>query len=293
MDRNTVLGCLFVIFLGVALGCGGRKSIVVGAKNFTEQFVLGEIIAQQIEGCADLPVERRFNLGGTLLAHQAITSGNIDVYPEYTGTALTTVLKESASGPAEAVLESVREAYKQRFGVRWLDPLGFENTFAIAVPGTIAENRGLRTLSEAAASGIAWRLGVGYEFEQRPDGLPGLLEIYPLRISGTPRSMDLGLLYRAIQQGQVDMIAGNSTDAMITAMGLQVLDDDKGFFPPYQAAILVREETIAAYPESVRCLNLLSGSFTVETMRQINGRVDAGVPAEQVASEYLKAHAAR
>jgi len=176
---------------------------------------------------------------------------------------------------------------------RWLDPLGFENTFAIAVPGTIAENQGLRTLSDAAASGIAWRLGVGYEFEQRPDGLPGLLEIYPLKISGTPRSMDLGLLYRAIQQGQVDMIAGNSTDAMITAMGLQVLDDDKGFFPPYQAAILVREETIAAYPESVRCLNLLSGSFTAETMRQINGRVDAGVPAEQVASEYLKAHAAR
>lgn len=293
MGRNTVLGCLFVIFLSTALGCGGRKSIVVGAKNFTEQFVLGEIIAQQIEGCAHLPVERRFNLGGALLAHQAITSGNIDIYPEYTGTALTAVLKESASGPPDGVLESVRQAYKQRFGVHWLDPLGFENTFAMAIPGTIAEKRSLRTLSDAAASGIAWRLGVGYEFEQRPDGLPGLLQTYPLKLSGTPRSMDLGLLYRAIQQGQADMIAGNSTDGMIATMGLQVLDDDKGYFPPYQAAILMREETIAAYPESKRCLESLSGQFTAETMRQLNRRVDAGVPAESVASEFLKSHTAR
>jgi len=234
------------------------------------------MIAQQIEKCADLPVERRFHLGGTLLAHQAIISGEIDIYPEYTGTALTTVLKEAPAGSAQEVFERVRTAYRERFGIKWLDPLGFENTFAMAVPGDLAARLGLRTLSDAAASGFEFRLGVGYEFEQRADGLTGLLKTYPVRLEGAPRSMDLGLLYKAIEQGQVDMVAGNSTDGMIASMGLQVLEDDKRFFPPYEAAVLVRQASLNSFTGVGACLAYLSGRVTQEDIRRANLAVDSG-----------------
>ncbi len=275
MDRNTLLASFVLLLIAFGIGCGGQRPIVVGSKNFTEQWILGELIAQQIEGCAHLPVERRFGLGGTLLAHQAIVSGEIDIYPEYTGTALTTVLHEDPAGRTpEQILARVREFYREKFGVLWLDPLGFENTFAMAIPGQLARQRRLRTLGDAARSDFAFRLGVGYEFEQRPDGLSGLLKLYPLKLDGAPRSMDLGLLYKAIEQGQVDMVAGNSTDGQIAAMALTVLEDDRNYFPPYWAAVLVRN-ALSNTPVP-GCLSQLSGRISLEAIRDANRRMEAG-----------------
>lgn len=275
------------------MSCGGSRKIVVGAKNFTEQLILGEMIAQQIEHCAGLPVERRFHLGGTLLAHQAMLSGEIDVYPEYTGTALMTVLKESPSGGKNAVFARVRNVYRERFGIEWLEALGFENTFAMAVRGELARQKGWHTLSDAARSGFAFRLGVGYEFEQREDGLPGFLKTYPMRLDGAPRAMDLGLLYKAIEQDQVDMVAGGSTDGMIDVMGLQVLEDDRGYFPPYEAAVVVRGATAIEYPRLTGCLGALSGTLSATRIRGANQLVDESrVPLEAIALRLLQVIAA-
>ena len=276
MARNPILACAFLLASLLICGCGERKGVVVGAKNFTEQLILGEIISQQVERCAGVPVERRLNLGGTLLAHQAIVSGEIDIYPEYSGTALTSVLNEAPRHDAAAVLARVREEYLRRWGVRWLDSLGFENTFAMAIPEALAERNALRTLSDAARSGIGWSLGVGYEFEERPDGLPGLLQTYPLKLESAPRTMDLGLLYSAIGQGQVNMVAANSTDGMLEAMRLRVLEDDRRFFPPYEAAILVREETLGRIAGLRGCLESLSGKFSETRMRALNLQADRG-----------------
>lgn len=287
MGRNTILALSFFL-CGLTIGCGGPKPIVVGAKNFTEQFILGELIAQQIERCAGLPVERKFGLGGALLAHQAITSGEIDLYPEYTGTALASVVKESPAGRTkEQVLARVREVYRERYGVEWLEPLGFENTFAMAVPGELGRRHGLRTLSDAVRSRLAFRLGVGYEFEQRPDGLPGLRQVYPLKLDGAPRAMDLGLLYRAIEQGQVDLVAGNLTDGAIASMGLVVLEDDQRFFPPYEAAVVVRKQTLEQHAPLRGCLEALSRRISVDAMRRVNRIVESGEVTEREAAAGL------
>lgn len=288
MGRNTILA-LTLFVCGFAIGCGGPRRVVVGSKNFTEQFILGELIALQIERCAGLPVDRKFGLGGALLAHQAITSGEIDVYPEYTGTALSSIAKEAPAGRTkEEVFARLREVYRERYGVEWLGPLGFENTFAMAVPGELARKHGLRTLSDAVQSGVAFRLGVGYEFEQRPDGLPGLLQVYPLQLDGPPRAMDLGLLYRAIEQGQVDLVAGNSTDGPIAAMGLVVLEDDRRFFPPYEAAVVVRQQVLERFAPLRGCLEGLSGNLPLERIQKANRAVDRGESsAREAAAEML------
>lgn len=278
-----------ILLAAFLMGCGGPRKIVVGSKNFTEQLILGEMIAQHIEQCAGLAVERRFHLGGTLLAHQAMLNGEIDVYPEYTGTALMTVLNESPSGGKDAVFARVRSVYRERFGIDWLEPLGFENTFAMAVRSELARERGWRTLSDAVRSGFAFRLGVGYEFEQRADGLPGLMKTYPLRLNGAPRAMDLGLLYKAIEQDQVDMVAGGSTDGMIAAMGLQVLEDDRGYFPPYEAALVARGEVLGSNEGLRKCLDGFSGALRDEAMREANRAVDANAESvESVATLLLR-----
>lgn len=208
------------------------------------------------------------------MAHQAMLSREIDVYPEYTGTALMTVLKQTEFGKPAGVFDEVREEYGVRFGIRWLDPLGFENTFAMVVREDLAVRENLRTLSEAAERQVPLRLGVGYEFQQRADGLDALLRTYPLKLNGPPRAMDLGLLYRAIEQEQIDMAAGNSTDGLIHVLGLRVLTDDRAFFPPYQAAILMREAIAVEQPEVARCLEGLSGTINVVAMREMNRRVE-------------------
>jgi glycine betaine/choline ABC-type transport system substrate-binding protein len=269
--------------LGVACSSGPR--IRVGSKNFTEQLILGEIVAQHLERRFPGQVSRRLDLGGTLLAQQALESGEIDVYPEYTGTALTAILKRTPMNQPAAVLAAVRAGYRQ-WHLKWLDPLGFENTFAMAV--RTADSGGVRTLSEAAAA-RTWRLGAGYEFAHREDGLPGLEQAYGLRLAGGPKTMDLGLLYQALAKGQVDMAAGNSTDGLLAVLPLTVLRDDKSYFPPYEGALVVREETERSFPGFTAALRELSGRISSERMRQMNYELDGEHrPAREIARDFLR-----
>jgi len=251
---------------------------VIGAKNFTEQVVLGELLAQEIEAKSHLKVERRFYLAGSYICQQALVSGRIDAYVEYTGTALTAVLKQPPpSGTArdpDSVLNAIRRLYASRYNIRVAAPLGFENTFAMVIRGDDARRLLLKTLSEAAKYTPNWRLGVGYEFEQRPDGLPGLSAAYGLKFSAAPRTMDLGLLYRALEAHQVDMIAANSTDGPIQALGLVALEDDRHYFPPYQAVPLVRDEALRRWPEIQLALDALAGRITAADMRAMNEAID-------------------
>ncbi len=247
---------------------------VIGTKNFTEQVVLGELLAQEIEAKSHLKVERRFYLAGSYICQQALVSGRIDAYVEYTGTALTAILKQPLDRDQQRVLDTVRRLYAQRYNVTVAPPLGFENTFAMIIRGDDARRYNLRTLSQAAQYTPQWKLGVGYEFEQRPDGLPGLSKVYGLKFDGPPRTMDLGLLYRAINARQVDMIAGNSTDGPIQAFGLTVLEDDKHYFPPYQAVPLVRDDALRRWPQIKMALDALAGKVTADDMRSMNEAVD-------------------
>ena len=247
---------------------------VIGTKNFTEQVVLGELLAQEIEAKSHLHVDRRFYLAGSYICQQALVSGRIDAYVEYTGTALTAILKQPLDRDSERVLDTVRRLYAQRYNITVAPPLGFENTFAMIIRGEDARRYDLRTLSQSARYTPQWRLGVGYEFEQRPDGLPGLSKVYGLRFAEPPRTMDLGLLYRALNAHQVDMIAGNSTDGPIQAFGLTVLEDDKHYFPPYQAVPLVRDDALRRWPQIKTALAALAGRITAADMRQMNEAVD-------------------
>jgi osmoprotectant transport system substrate-binding protein len=257
---------------------------VIGAKNFTEQVVLGELLAQEIEVRSNLKVERRFYLAGSYICQQALVAGRIDAYVEYTGTALTAILKQPLDRNPQSVLTTVRSLYSSRYGVTVAPPLGFENTFAMVIRGDDARRLGLSALSQAAQFTPQWRLGVGYEFEQRPDGLPGLSAAYGLKFADAPRTMDLGLLYRALNAHQVDMIAANSTDGPIQAFGLVALDDDKHYFPPYQAVPLVRDEALQRWPQIQLALNALAGRITADDMRAMNEAIDGAHhdPAEVV-----------
>jgi osmoprotectant transport system substrate-binding protein len=281
-----------VVALLALCGCskpGTNRPIRVGSKNFTEQVVLGEIVAQHLEHRLHRSVERSLNLGGTLLAHQALLSGQIDLYPEYTGTALAAVLKDSIETDPSSVLARVRSEYDRRFHADWLDPLGIDDTFAMVVNGPQARAQHLETLTDASKAPDAWTLGVGYEFEQRADGLPALEKTYSLRWKAAPKTMDLGLLYKAMEQGQVTMIAANSTDGMLSKMDLKVLRDDRHAFPPYQVCIVARQDTMRETPGLRETLLELSGKFTNQQMQNLNFQVDAQHrPVAQVAAEFLR-----
>jgi len=272
-----------LLMAGCAPPRGSR--IVIGAKNFTEQVVLGELLAQEIEAVSGQRVERRFYLAGSYLCHQALVSGRIDGYVEYTGTALTAILKQPlppVKDPA-VVFATVQRLYEERYKVRVERGLGFEDTFAMVVRGADADRLGLKTISDVAKFaeptsqnrdvGHPMRLGVGYEFQARPDGLAGLEKTYDLRF-GTPRVMDLGLLYRALSAGQVDIVAGNSTDGPIRALGFRVLDDDRHYFPPYEAVPLMREDSLRLHPEIQIAMDRLAGKVTAEEMQAMNDAVD-------------------
>jgi osmoprotectant transport system substrate-binding protein len=274
--RTAFFVTVELVVAGFLSGCAPPRPDhpVIGAKNFTEQVVLGELLAQEIEAKSHLKVERRFYLAGSYICQQALVAGRIDAYVEYTGTALTAILKQPVDRDSGRVLETVRRLYASRYGVTVGPPLGFQNTFAMVIRGQDAQALHLATLSEAAQYTPQWRLGVGYEFEQRPDGLPGLSAAYRLRFAGAPRTMDLGLLYRALTAHQVDMIAANSTDGPIQAFGLTALEDDKHYFPPYQAVPLVRAEALKRWPQIETALNALSGKISANDMRAMNEAVD-------------------
>ncbi|HMC32440.1 MAG TPA: glycine betaine ABC transporter substrate-binding protein [Candidatus Angelobacter sp.] len=271
MDRRRFVA-------GTALllaGCVVKKSgLSIGSKNFTEQLVLGELLAQYLGRFTALPIEKRFYLAGTYICHQALLAGRIDMYVEYTGTALVAILKEPPSSDHAAVFNIVKEKYVSKFGVEALPSLGFDNTFAMVMRGSDARRLHVKMLSDAAAIAPQLRLGVGYEFLERADGYKGLVSKYGLQFKEAPRVMDLGLLYRALQNNQVDLVAGSNTDGLIAALDLVVLEDDRRYFPPYDAVPLVRRETLQRYPAVAAALQRLSGRISAEDMRRMNYAVD-------------------
>jgi len=270
----------FRILLALSLlafvpACAHRADrIVIGSKNFTEQLVLGEMFAQMIEARTHLTVERRFYLAGTFICQQAILAGRIDLYPEYTGTALTAVLKESPGRDKAEVYRRVKQGYESRFGLTLSPPLGFDDTFAMVIRGEDARKLNLHTLSQAAAHTPQWRAGFGYEFMERPDGYKGLVATYGLRFAEAPRIMDLGLITRALKEHQVDLIAGNNTDGLIPALDLFVLEDDRHYFPPYEGVAVMREEVVKAHPEVKAALDALAGVISDDDLRRLNYAVD-------------------
>ncbi len=265
---------LAALLLFTACGPPRKDRIVVGSKNFTEQLILGEIIAQQIENKTHLPVERRFYLAGTYICQQAILGGRIDVYPEYTGTSLTAVLKQKPQGTREDVYNRVKSEYASRFHLEVGEPFGFDDTFAIEIRGEDARRLHLQTISQAAAYAPQWRAGFGYEFMERPDGYKGLAAVYGLHFVSAPRIMDLGLLTRSLKDKQVDLIAGNATDGLIPALGLTVLQDDRHYFPPYEAVPILRQQMLALHPDVLSALDALAGKISDEEMRSLNYAVD-------------------
>jgi osmoprotectant transport system permease protein len=258
-----------------AAGSSGRGGVLrVGSKNFTEQIVLGELVAQQLERVTGLTVERRLNLGGTFICDRAVRAGDIDVYVEYTGTADTAVFKNAVETDPAKVLERVRQRYADG-GLTLMPPLGFENTFAILVRGEDARRLGLKTIDDAAPQTPRWQAGFGYEFLQRADGYPGLSEKYGLRFAGPPKAMDLSLIYRALAQRQVDLVAGDATSGLIQAYDLAMLQDNRHYFPPYDAVPVARREALLRYPKAREALEALGGRITIDDMRRMNHAVDA------------------
>jgi len=288
MKRFAVLFCCGLALLTAS--CGARRNrIVIGSKNFTEQLILGELLAQQIEQKTGLAVERRFYLAGTYICQQALLAGRIDMYAEYTGTALTAILKEKPSSNHQEVYAQVKEQYARRFRLAATEPLGFDNTFAMVVRGEDAQRLNLRTISQAAQYAPQWRAGFGYEFMERPDGYEGLARTYGLHFAAPPRIMDLGLLYRALREKEVDIVAGSATDGLINALGFVVLQDDRHYFPPYDAVPIVREQTLQEHPEVKAALDALAGRVTEEDMRRMNYAVDGEHrDATQVVAEFLR-----
>jgi osmoprotectant transport system substrate-binding protein len=273
MPKKSILLLLATLTL-VACGPPRQDRIVVGSKNFTEQAVLGELFAQQIEARTQLRVERRFYLAGSFICHQAILAGRIDLYPEYTGTALTAILKEKPEGSRQDVFQRVKSEYEQRFNLTLGEPLGFNDTFAIEIRGEDARRLNLKTISQAATYTPQWRPGFGYEFMERPDGYKGLVAAYGLRFAEPPRIMDLGLLTRALKEKQVDLIAGNTTDGLIPALDLSVLEDDCHYFPPYEAVPVIRRQTLQRHPEVGSALSELANKITDQDMQRLNYAVD-------------------
>ncbi|MEP7152184.1 MAG: glycine betaine ABC transporter substrate-binding protein [Nitrospira sp.] len=290
MDRTHIIaGVIVGLWAAGIVGCTKERPITVGSKNFTEQVVLGEIVAQHLERRLGRPVDRKLNLGGTMLAHQALVQGDIDLYPEYIGTALTAILKLPPASERSVVLALVRAEYQARFGLEWMDPLGFNNTFAMVIRGGEARKSQIATLSDAARHASGWILGVGYEFQQRPDGLAGLLKTYHLPVQGSPKTMDLGLLYKALDQGQVSMVAGNATDGQLSNLDAVVLQDDQRYFPPYDCSFVARAALLKDNPPLRQALAELAGRFTDQTMRRLNYEVDGEHrPVRDVAEQFLK-----
>jgi osmoprotectant transport system substrate-binding protein len=277
-----------------------QSKITIGSKFFTEQVVLAELLAQHIEARTGIPVIRKTNLGGTLLVHKALLAGELDLYVEYTGTALTAVLNESPNSYSQgaarsdysnAVYSRVKQMYSDRFHLEVTEPLGFENTFAMVIRGDDAKNLHLQKISDIATIAPKWRAGVGYEFLERPDGFRALSDRYNLRFAESPKVMDLGLIYRALVDHQVDIVAGNSTDGLIDSLGLVALEDDRHYFPPYDAVPIVRQSTLARFPQLRAALADLAGKLSAADIRRLNYAVDAQhQDAAAVVRQFRQAH---
>jgi glycine betaine/choline ABC-type transport system substrate-binding protein len=279
---------LCALLLALLPACSSERAVVVGSKNFTEQVVLGEILAQLLEA-RKVPVDRRLNLGGTFICHRAIVAGDIDVYVEYTGTALTAILNEKPSGGAGNVYRRVREVYENDLGLAWSEPLGFDNTFVLAMKPETVEKLGIRKISDLKAHEKTLRAGVGHEFFEREDGYRGLAAAYDLKLENAPRGIELGLIYQALMEGEVDFVVGSATDGLIDKFGLVVLEDDRSYFPPYDAAAVYRPSAADRVPALAEALRLLEGGLDEGAMRDLNRRVDdEGRAAPEVVRAFLR-----
>ncbi len=293
---KKIFSCLFLSFTVAisVISCksnsgGGSADIIIASKNYTEQDILGELFAQQIEATTNLKVDRRPRLGGTFVCHSAIAAGKIDAYIEYTGTAYNAILQQKVIDNPQEVYQRVKQDYAQKFKLAVMEPLGFENTYAIIVRGEAAKRYNLKTIGDLAQYAPQWRGGFGYEFMEREDGFPGLAKTYGLRFGKSPRIMDLGLLYRALIQKQVDVVAANSTDGQIARLGLVVLKDNKQYFPPYEAVPVIRQETLQKYPQIKKAVSQLSGKINADEMRQLNYLVEGELrKVKNVVREFRK-----
>jgi osmoprotectant transport system substrate-binding protein len=282
-------GCLLCLILLFPACHIERHDIVIGSKNFSEQALLAEILAQHLENKLHQPVIRRFYLAGSYICQQALLAGRIDTYVEYTGTALTAILHDPIQSDPSAVFQRVKSEYRQRFSLEVMPSLGFNNTFAIVVRGQDARRLNLKTIDDAARYTPQWRAGFGYEFMERPDGYPGLAKVYGLQFNAPPRILDLGLLYRALLSDQVDIVAGNSTDGLIAARDLVILEDDKHYFPPYQAVPIVRPDALNRFPGMNAAIEELSGKISDTEMQRMNYEVDGEHrDIAEVAREFLQ-----
>lgn len=290
--RWMIVGfCLFsaiAILMHLPFGDRGQAKISIGSKNFTEQVILGEILAQQIEQQTNLKVDRQFNLGGTFICHEAVKAGQIAGYVEYTGTAWTAVLKEKSINNAQIVYEKARDRYQQQFDLTLFPSLGFENTFAIVIRQADAQKLGIKTISDISRYTPQWQAGFGYEFLNRADGFPGLAKTYHLTFAKPPQEMDIGLMYRALAKKQVDLIAGNSTDGLIPALNLFILQDDRHYFPPYQAVPIFNDKILQRYPQLRQVILQLAGQISDQEMQQLNYQVDNQAQSvESVVKSFL------
>jgi osmoprotectant transport system substrate-binding protein len=263
--------------------------VVIGSKNFTESLMLGELLAQMVEARTQLKVDRRFYLAGTYICQQAMLAGRIDIYPEYTGTALTAILKQKVAGDRAGVYQRVKSEYETHLGLTVSPPFGFNDTFAMEIRGDDARRWNLRTLSQASAFAPQWRAGFGYEFMERPDGYAGLARAYGLRFAAPPRIMDLGLLAPALKDHQIDIAAGNATDGLIPALDLFVLEDDRHYFPPYEAVAVIRQQTLQQHPEVGEAIAELGGKISDQEMQKLNYALDGQRrDAKDVAHDFLR-----
>jgi len=270
---GSVIAVAIIYTLAGGVFRAGGQRVTVGSKDFTESRILAELVAQVVEANTTIKVDQASELSGDL-CHRNLIGGQIDMYVEYTGTAFTAILKHKPISDAREVYEQVKRDYETQFNVEWLAPLGFNNTFAILVRGEDARRLGLKTISDVARYAPQWRAGFGQDFMSREDGYPGFARAYGLKFSESPREMDLSLSYQALAGGQVDLIAGNSTDGLIEKLGLFQLEDDRHYFPPYEAAPIIRSETLDRYPQLRDAINSLAGKITNEQMRKLNYAVD-------------------
>ena len=290
--RNFILLCVLGFSLAMLIASCSVKPdnlIVIGSKNFTEQLILGELLAQHIEANTDLKVERKLNLGDTFVSHNALTSGEIDAYVEYTGTAFTAILKNEPLSNPQEVYQQTKQQYDLQFNLELMPLLGFNNTFAIMIRGEDARKLKVQTISQVAQKTPVWRAGFGYEFLERKDGFPGLAKTYNLRFAEPPKVMDLKLIYPALQEKKVDLVVGNSTDGQIGRFDLAILKDDRLFFPPYQAVPIVRQQTLQKHPELREVFQQLSGKISEAEMRRLNFQVEGeGRDVKQVVQQFLQ-----
>jgi osmoprotectant transport system substrate-binding protein len=289
---RRLFALVLVVTLPFLTSCQAPKpQIVIGSKFFTEQVVLAELLAQHIEARTGIHVARKANLGGTLLVHKAMQAGQVDLYVEYTGTALNAVLNESPTGDSSVVYQRVKQLYVQRFNFEVTEPLGFENTFAMVIRGDDAQQLHLQRMSDLVPVAPRWRIGVGFEFLERTDGFKGWSERYGLHFAQQPSVMDLGLIYRALQDHKVDIVAGNSTDGVIDSLHLAILEDDRHYFPPYDAVPIIRRATLEKFPQLRGALAELGGKISGQDMRHLNYLVDGEQrDVATVVREYRQSH---